>query len=76
MGIVFKNTEGRAIKTWVGMEYLKGGLPMAGDIVVLHWGDYLEEAESYIVKRRIYDGCSLDTVVCIVEPIDKEKITK
>lgn len=70
MHIVFKNTEGQAIKTWVNVEYSGHGLPMIGDIVLLHWGDYNEIEERYIIKQRIFDGCNTDRIECIVEKIE------
>ena len=74
MHIVFKNTEGQAIKTWLNMEHVRHGLPMIGDVVKLHWGDYNEEEESYVVKRRIFDGCELDRIECVVEKIEEDGV--
>lgn len=65
MRIIFKNTEGQAIKTWHNME--EHPLPMIGDIVVLHWGDYNQNELRYIVKQRVFDGCNLDKIEYIVE---------
>ena len=67
MSIVFKTKDGQAIKTWVNVEYADNGLPMIGDIVKLHWGDYHEDEEEYIVLRRVFDGCKVDRIECIVE---------
>jgi len=74
MSIVFRNREGQAIKTWVNVEYSHHGIPMVGDIVVLHWGDYGEQSERYIVCRRVFDGTKVDSIDLIVEPYDVEGV--
>ena len=67
MSIVFRTEDGQAIKTWVNVEYDRRGVPMAGDIVVLHWGDYNEESERYTVLRRVFDGTRTESVDIIVK---------
>ena len=66
MKVVFRTLDGKAIKTWVNMEYSKSGIPCTGDFVTLHWGDDCEESETYSVMARHFDGRDVDTVVCIV----------
>lgn len=67
MSIVFRTEDGQAIKTWVNVEYSHHGIPVAGDLVVLHWGDYNEEAETYMVIRRVFDGTRVDGIDLIVK---------
>lgn len=74
MSIVFRNKEGQAIKTWVNVEYAGHGIPMAGDIVILHWGDYGEDEEAHIVCQRVFDGRETDKVFLVVEPYDVEGV--
>ena len=51
----------------VNVEYDRRGIPMIGDIVILHWGDDGEKEERYIVCRREFDVRDLDRIVFIVE---------
>ena len=67
MSIVFRTEDGQAIKTWVNVEYSGHGIPMAGDIVILHWGDYNEDEERYVVLRRVFGGTKIDSIDLIVE---------
>ena len=71
MSIVFRTEDGQAIKTWVNMEYSHRGIPMAGDIVVLHWGDYNEDAEKYTVLRRVIDGTKTESIDLIVRKYEE-----
>lgn len=41
------------LKTWWNW---KGIVPQKGDIVVLHWGDNSEEAETWRVASRVISG--------------------
>ena len=45
---------------WTGL------VPAKDDIVVLHFGDYNEEEESFIVKRRVISGTDPNKVVVYV----------
>lgn len=73
MSIVFRNRQGQAIKTWCNMEYSGHGMPMAGDVVLLHWGDHGGQEEAYRVVRRIFDGRDMGVVVLIVERYEESE---
>lgn len=67
MSIRFEDSEGNWIKTWPNVEYAGHGIPEKGDHVLLHYGDYGEEVEEYVVLWRVYDGKRPDSVILVVE---------
>ena len=73
MSIVFRTEDGQAIKTWVNVEYSGHGIPVAGDIVVLHWGDFNVESEEYVVLRRVFDGMKTESIDLIVRRYEESE---
>jgi hypothetical protein len=67
MVIRFEDRDGNWIKSWPWAEYTKRGMPNTGDHVLLHWGDYGEEVEEYVVLWRVFDGKRPDSVILVVE---------
>jgi len=63
MYLEFRDTEGKYIKQWPNWI---GVVPQKDDIVLLHYGDYNEREEQYLVKARIIDGTKHDKVVLII----------
>lgn len=54
------------IKQWPNWD---GIIPVVGDVVVLHFGDYNEIEEEYeVIARRIY-GDDSDKIILFVEKI-------
>ena len=66
MNITFLDKEGKFIKQWPNVEYSGHGIPNTGDHVILHWGDYNEESEEYIVLYRTFDGTRVNSVYCTI----------
>ena len=60
MYIEFRDVTNGYIKQWPNWT---GVVPMVGDTVLIHYGDYNEIEESYIVKRRTISGIEPDKVV-------------
>ena len=69
MSITFTDKEGNFIKCWPGVEYAEHGIPNVGDHVLLHWGDYNEDIEEYVVLWRTFDGVRPDVVYCTIERV-------
>ena len=63
MTIEFRNRDYKYVKQWPNWT---GIIPIAGDTVVIHFGDYAEEEYSYEVEERIIDGTNTDKVVLII----------
>ena len=62
----FRTAEMAYIKQWPNWD---GVIPIVGDIVVLHFGDYYEIEEEYkVISRRIL-GTYSDKIILIVEKI-------
>ena len=59
---------GHRIKQWPNWS---GEIPQQGDKVILHFGDYNEEEQVYVVQRRIIDGTRPDKVYIELEWIDR-----
>ena len=57
--ITFYNFQNnKYIKQW----YWLGVIPVVGDYVVLHFGDYNEEEATYKVMKRIINGLKSDSI--------------
>ncbi|MBQ9232345.1 MAG: hypothetical protein IJ190_14360 [Prevotella sp.] len=67
MTIEFRDKDWKYLKQWPNVGIPERGIPLRGDHVVLHWGDYGEESEEYVVLRRVFDGMRDDVVVLVVE---------
>lgn len=67
MVIRFEDRDGNWIKSWPNVEYSDHGVPTSGDHVLLHWGDYGEEVEDFVVLWRVFDGKRPDSVILVVE---------
>ncbi len=67
MTIEFKDVFSRVlIKQWPNWD---GVIPLVGDVVVLHFGDYNEIEEEYeVISRRIH-GNDSDNIILMVEKI-------
>lgn len=63
MTIEFRNREDEYIKQWPNWN---GKIPSIGDTVLIHFGDYCEDEESYEVEKRIISGINPDKVVLII----------
>lgn len=59
---------GHRIKQWPNWS---GEIPQKGDTVILHFGDYNEEEQWYVVSKRIIDGTRPDKVLIELEWIDR-----
>ena len=63
----FRDAIGRGyIKQWPNWD---GIIPIVGDIVVLHFGDYNEIEEEYKVTSRRIHGDDSDKIILMVEKI-------
>lgn len=69
MLIIFNNTDGQYVGRWVNVEYAQGGVPNIGDHVILHSGDYNEDADEYVIKFRTYDGTKTNVIYATVDGI-------
>lgn len=67
MTIQFQDKYGCFIKKWPNVEYTENGIPSAGDVVVLHWGDYGEDTERWKILFRIFDGMLTDRIFVVIE---------
>ena len=65
--IEFRDAIGRGyVKQWPNWD---GVIPVVGDVVVLHFGDYNEIEEEYeVISRRIH-GDDSDKIILMVEKI-------
>ena len=64
MTIEFRTIWGDYIKQWPNWS---GVVPMVGDEVLLHFGDYNEEESRYKVKTRVISGTEPDKVILYIE---------
>jgi hypothetical protein len=62
--ITFYNQDNILVKQWHNWP---GVVPMIGDMVVLHFGDYNEEKESCKVIGRFIDGTEPDKIAIRIE---------
>ena len=59
MSISYYTWDGKPIKQWPNWT---GNIPLVGDFVVLHYGDYGEEEVQYRVLKRQIDGMKPDNI--------------
>lgn len=60
MTIEFQSITGDYIKQWPNWT---GVVPIAGDVVLLHFGDYNEIVKEYEVVKRYISGTDYDKVI-------------
>ena len=63
----WENGTGTFIKQWPNWT---GAVPVAGDVVLLHFGDDNEEERSYIVRFRVVSGTSPDHIKLFIEKLN------
>ena len=66
MTLEFRDVKENYIKQWHNWE---SEVPQAGDIVILHFGDYNEEAVEYVVVKRVISGTHSNKVIIVVNLI-------
>lgn len=66
MTIEFIDTQGNYIKQW--QNWPEALIPQIRDEVVLHFGDYNEEAVSYFVCARVIDGTKTKIITIVLTP--------
>ena len=54
------------LKDWVNWT---GEIPLRGDVVLMHFGDYNEHEEKYRVMSRVIDGTSPDDINVFVRKL-------
>ena len=65
-------TTSEPVGVWHNTEFCHGGnLPMTGDTIGLHRGDYLDEETEFTVGERVFDGVETDKV--IIKVYEKNK---
>lgn len=62
----YENGTGEFIKQWPNWT---GVVPVAGDMVVLHFGDDNEVEQGYVVKMLVIDGTRPDSIKLFVERV-------
>ena len=66
----FRNINREYIKQWPNWE---SEIPQKRDIVILHFGDNNEEAEEYVVLKRIIDGTNSHKIIIIVDDEEQRR---
>lgn len=66
MFIEFRDREGGYIKQWPNWS---GIVPVVGDTVLIHFGDYNEKEEAYYVEDRYISGTEPDKIVLYVNKL-------
>lgn len=63
----YRNGTGEFIKQWPNWT---GVVPAVGDMVLLHYGDYNEEEQGYVVNMRVIDGTRPDSIRLFVDKVN------
>lgn len=63
----YENGTGAFIKQWPNWT---GVVPAIDDLVVLHFGDYNEDEQPYVVRLRIIDGTHPDRIKIFITKIE------
>lgn len=68
MTIEFRTRDFSYIKQWPNWT---GVIPVIGDTIILHFGDYNEKAETYRVEDRHISGTEPDKIIICIDNLEK-----